>query len=178
MKDFLLSPFQINQRSMLMDGLKKRHISCCLFSEGNILDAQKIERSIATSRTTLVILSEHCLNRREVQFAFSAAGKHYIEKSRVILVKQTCFNQLSFTMLLPFLFFRLRLLLFTSSSVRRQSPFFPVRVYIIIDLLGYMEEGIQQIITKFTEEKKALENANSNQVGMHEEDICTRVFLR
>jgi hypothetical protein len=48
----------------------------------------------------------------------------------------------------------------------------------MLTLLGYASEGIQQIVAKFQEEKKAWQNSQHQQDISHSEDLTTRVFLR
>ncbi len=166
--------------SLLLDNLKKQNMSCCLFSENNALDPLSIESKIATSRTTLVILTDHCLHQREVRFGFLAAGKHYSAKSRVILVQNPNFN---------------RSQVHDASSCAFQTPpaslvdFFSEKaitflsctyeVEIVQPAAGYTEEGIQQIVKKFREEKQVLANTSKyKHEKINAEDIHTRVFLR
>src|SRR5689334_9491783 len=69
----------------MLEGLQSRGFKCINFIDDESSDSI-IESRIANSIITLVVLTENCLQMREVLLALQAASFHYESHSRIILV--------------------------------------------------------------------------------------------
>jgi len=150
--------------SLIMQKIKDYGYSCCLFreaeqksqsfdQEGELFDQTESEKRIANSIVTIAILTSDCLNTEEMIFSLKAASFHYKEISRIILVHDA------------------------------ESCFFPVPPTSVSDCFAekaitwiscYSEDGVNQIIQKFEQEKINFENLPKN---ITPEDTSTRLFL-
>ncbi len=140
-----------------MNELKKLGLCCCPFSSESFYQTEA-ERRISNSIATIAILTTSCLETKEMIFALQAASFHYKESSRIILVHSA------------------------------ESCYFPVAPESVSKCFGekaitwlscYVNEGVQQIVQKFNEEKKSWQNSlNQETVQLRQEDLTTRVFLR
>ncbi len=105
----------------IMEGLKKGGLQCVPFRD-ELMNLATAEQRISHSFITLVLLTESCLENREILFALKAASFHYQpHTSRVILVPNTSFFIVfRFTLLnhASFLFLQNQSLL---ASKRKQS---------------------------------------------------------
>ncbi len=141
-----------------MEKLKKDGFTCCSFKKDDSFDEKDSELRISSSVATVVILTDACLEMKEMIFALQCASFHYKELSRIILVHaaESCYFPVP------------------PESV---SKCFSEKA--ITWLSCYAKDGIQQIVQKFTEEKKSWENSlKQHSVDVHQEDLTTRVFLR
>ncbi len=140
-----------------MNEMKKHDLKCCLFREDKF-DEKEVESRISSSITTVAILTDACLETKEMIFALQAASFHYKELSRIILVHaaESCYFPVP------------------PSSV---SKCFSEKA--ITWLSCYAEEGVEQIVQKLNEEKKSWENSlKQHSVDVRQEDLTTRIFLR
>ncbi len=146
-----------NHLSVILDTLQKNNLNCCSFKDGSF-NEKEAEARISNSIGTVAILTAGCLETKEMMFALQAASFHYKELSRIIVVHAA------------------------------ESCYFPVppesvsKVFMekaITWLSCYTEEGVQQIVKKYQEEKKSWENSlKAHEVNISQEDLTTRVFLR
>jgi hypothetical protein len=81
------APNGISTATKILEELKRQNISSCLFKEENApFDERSVERKIANSFATVVLLTAGSLQTPEVLFALQAASFHFKEHSRIILV--------------------------------------------------------------------------------------------
>ncbi len=140
-----------------MNEMKIHGLKCCSFKSDSF-DEKEAELRISNSIATVAILTAGCLDTKEMIFAIQAASFHYKELSRIILVHaaESCYFP------------------FPPESV---SKCFSEKA--ITWLNCYVEEGVQEIVHKFHQEKKSWENLlKQNSAEIKQEDLTTRVFLR
>ncbi len=65
---------------VIMNEMKKHYLKCCLFSEDNF-DEKEVESRISSSIATVAILTDACLETKDMIFAIQAATFHYKELS-------------------------------------------------------------------------------------------------
>mmetsp|Transcript_19729 Transcript_19729/g.27515 ORF Transcript_19729/g.27515 Transcript_19729/m.27515 type:complete len:997 (-) Transcript_19729:49-3039(-) len=138
-----------------------------LFAENNAFDTTEIEKKVANSTALVVLLTKDCLKQVEVVFALNAAKVYFQHPSLVILVHaaESCF--------------------FPGPDEQPESvrEFFSEKA--VTYLSCYLQDAIEEILTKFTTEARVLSNIlakkeSESQNESHEEsseNITTRVFL-